>query len=114
MYDSEIFRDVTSYGLANDLNGKYYGKFRYQLLETPRRGYADLVCTEKNNELCTASGLTCGEVSLLVGGRKVVGCGGRRVKGASGELYDAVVTANILNFATTQANSRFFFERWCC
>jgi len=38
----KILRDVTSYGMANVLNGKFYGKFRYQQIDKPRTWYADL------------------------------------------------------------------------
>jgi len=54
-----MFRDVTSYGLANDLNAKFYGKFRCQQVDKPRRRYADLMWTVPNNELYTPGGQAC-------------------------------------------------------
>jgi len=36
-----MFRDVTSHGMENDLNAKFYGKLRYQKLEKPPDVYRD-------------------------------------------------------------------------
>jgi hypothetical protein len=59
VYVIKILRDATSYGMENVLNGKFYGKFRYQQLDKPRTWYADLTCPVANNELYTQSGQVC-------------------------------------------------------